>query len=97
MYDAELMMAVVIACTTFIGLTGVVIGQITTSKYPIYKRNFCKYVLLASLLIGISVFFVAIEWFEKQQTVWKTVSSYLYGAQIGSFIFASFILWGVIK
>jgi hypothetical protein len=97
MYNAELMMAVVIACTTFIGLTGIVIGQISTSKYTFHKLKFCKYVLSASLLIGIVVFFVTIEWFERQETVWKTLSSYLFGAQIGSFIFASFILWGVIK
>ena len=98
MYDAELMMAVLIACTTFIGLTGVVIVQITTSKYPSYaRRQFCKYVLLASLLLGISVILTAIGWFEKQYTVSRTLSSYLFGLQIGLFICGSFISWGVIK
>jgi hypothetical protein len=93
MYDTELMMAIVIACTTFIGLTGVVMGQIITSQKPIRMRTPIKIALLISMLIGIATFGEAIGWFEVQVASTMNLVVFLCGFQIGVFTLSAFFSW----
>lgn len=93
MYNAELMMAIVIACTTFIGLTGVVVGQIITSQKPISRQTEIKIPLVISMCLGIVTFGICLGWFETQSPSSVRLAEFLCGFQIGIFIMSAFISW----
>jgi hypothetical protein len=60
--ETELMMAIIVACTAFAALTGVVIGQLVDSNNRT-KRKERKELLIISCGLGVLATALAIAWF----------------------------------
>lgn len=65
-YTNDLMMAVIVASTAFIGLTTVLCGQVANSKVKWYFKKVVIALLALSILSGVFAVVAAIGWFEVQ-------------------------------
>lgn len=90
MHHVELMMAVIIASTTFVGLTGVVIGQTISGNYlSVVKRKKLRTRLVYfPLAFGVIATMSAVGWLATQYPLWELMAAAFFGFQMVSF-------WGI--
>ena len=90
MHHIELMTAIIIASTTFVGLTGVVIGQTMSGNHlSVVKRKKlrARFVFLP-LLFGVVATMSAVGWLAGQQPLFELMAAFFFGLQMVSF-------WGI--
>jgi hypothetical protein len=97
MYNSELMMASLVASTTFLGITGVILQQMVMSKYwPHPMLKVARVRLRTSLWLGYIVIISAIMWFISPSSIAsiiRTVSLGSFLSQLGLCIPISFAWW----
>ena len=83
-YPSDLMMAVVVASTAFVGLTGVILGQLTwtTARSSEQVPAWLRQNLIYSSLAGIVAVFLGILWFVCGSQCVKVSSVFLFVAQV---------------
>jgi hypothetical protein len=99
MHHIELMMAIIIASTTFIGLTGVVIGQTIGSSYlSVVKRKKLRTRLVYfPLAFGVVATMCAVGWLSGQNPLLELIASVFFGFQMVSFWGIAFRFWVIEK
>ena len=95
MHHVELMMAVIIASTTFIGLTGVVIGQtISGNHLSVVKRKKLRAGLVYfPLAFGVIATMSAVAWLSTQHPLWELMAAAFFGFQMVAFWGIAFRFW----
>src|SRR4030042_3197571 len=91
--ETELMMAIIVACTAFSALTGVVIGQLVDSSTRT-KRKERKELLISSCGLGVLATAFAIAWFIFSKNLFVgclAIASFL--AQLILFWLPASIFW----
>jgi hypothetical protein len=89
----DLMMALVIAVTAFIGLTGVISGQISLSNISRFAKTYLVSFMILSILLGIVSLICAIGWFSVQEDWKRDLSIHFFSFQLGAFITSGIIFW----
>jgi uncharacterized membrane protein YobD (UPF0266 family) len=100
LYISNVMMAVIIASTALVGLTGVLIGQVMQPTFPKNTRLRFRSGFAASLFIGILAVLLALLWFlnahicgECELIALLSVLALL--GQIALFIRVAFEFWSI--
>jgi len=95
MHHVELMMAIIIASTTFVGLTGVVVGEtIGGNHLSVVKRTKLRRRLVYyPLAFGVISIMSAIAWFATQKAGWEITAALLFSLQMVSFWVIAFRSW----
>jgi len=93
-YPNDCMMATIVASTTLIGLTGVVIGQVRTSDLPITKRGlYSRLLSFLSIALGLFAILAGLIWFTDTIAVIFSIAAFLFAAQLVSFWLITFWFW----
>jgi len=95
MHHIELMMAIVVASTTFIGLTGVVIVQTLDSSYlsAMERKNLRARLVYLPLVFGLVATMCAVGWLSGQNPVFELIAATFFGFQIISFWVIAIEFW----
>jgi len=101
MYISQFMMGMLIASTTFMGLTGVVIGQIIHGRGA-NKHKSSKNVIIWSIVVGLASILSVLSWFVFNYAFALLLPSMViiflanscFVAQLLLFAFGAFKYWG---
>lgn len=93
MYESEFTMAIIIASTALLGLTGVVIGQVMQSNLSNRAINRLKAALLPTFALGIFTVVYAINWLSSPSSVERLVAIITFTFQICLFSAAAIAFW----
>lgn len=101
MYMGQFMMGILVASTAFVGLTGVVIGQMVQQRQT--RRQARRRDLLAwSCVLGIIAILTVLSWFitlaVKPEVGYRWIlaglANTLFVVQLALFVFGAFTYWG---
>jgi len=90
MHHIELMVAIIIASTTFVGLTGVVIGQTMRGNHlsVVKRKKLRARFVYGPLLFGVIATMSAVGWLSGQQPLFELMAAIFFGFQMVLF-------WGI--
>jgi hypothetical protein len=97
MHHIELMMAIIIASTTFVGLTGVVIGQTIQGNHlsVVKRKSLRRRLVYYPLAFGVIATMLAVMGFVTQWPLYEICASALFGLQMVSFWAIAVRFWVV--
>jgi hypothetical protein len=89
------MMAIIIASTTFVGLTGVVIGQTMHGNYlsVVKRKRLRARFVYGPLLFGVIATMCAVAWLAGQKPLFEIAAVALFSFQMISFWVIAFRFW----
>lgn len=89
----EVMMAIIVAATTLAGLTGIVIGQISQSKFEKQLKKAFRLALVASFILATTAVIFAIGWLVSPSDMKREAVTSLFGAQLITFSVTTATFW----
>lgn len=97
-HPIDLMMAIIISSTTFVGLTGVVIGQTLQGNHlsVVKRKKLRAWLVFLPLASGVIAIMCAISWLSRQSLWDALISEVFFGVQMISFWIIALSFW-VIK
>ena len=96
MYNAELMMAVIVASTALVGLTGIIIGQIRDrKKLDIKMRKKIRNNLVASFGLGMVALLFGVIWFLVPVDPWRIIAVLAFIFQVPCVFLTALASWSI--
>ena len=95
MHHVELMMAIIVASTTFIGLTGVVIGQTISGNHlsVVKRKSLRRRLVYFPVAFGVIATMSAVAWLSTQVALWQLAAATFFGLQMISFWVIALRFW----
>ncbi len=95
MHHVELMMAIIVASTTFVGLTGVVIGQTISGNHlsVVKRKSLRRRLVYFPVAFGVIATMSAVAWLSTQDPRWQLAAVTFFGLQMVSFWVIALRFW----
>jgi len=92
MHETELMMAIIMASSALVGLTGVIVCQITDKPIKRWLK-IIKGIFVFSFLFGILAIALAIDWLVLESSWARVYAHIAFGIQVIMVSVASIVYW----
>jgi hypothetical protein len=96
MYNVELMMAIIVASTALVGLTGIIVGQIRgRRKLSIKWRRKIRNNLIASFGLGMAASLFGVLWLLVPVEPWRSIAVFAFIFQVLCVVPTALAFWSV--